>query len=91
MQNTPIPTISASRALLHQSHHLDAHHMPHVSHGVGWLMLVLIFVHVCALGFWAYLAFKTLKPKPKKPRKGLELKPIQCRPDWPHQPNRHVL
>ena len=91
LQNVAIPTLSASRALLHQSHHLDAHHMPHVSHGVGWLMVVLVLVHVCALGFWAWLAYKALAPKPKKPRKGLDLKPIQCKQDWPKGSGQHIL
>ena len=87
----PVPSVAGSRALLHQGRHLDPHHTPHASHSYTVLCCVLVVVHMCALGFWAYLAYKSLTPKQaRKPRKGSELRPLQCKQDWPVHSSRQL-
>ena len=87
----PFPSLG-SRALLHQGRHLDPHHSPHASHSYAVLCCVLVVVHVAALGFWAWLAYRSLAPKQsRKPRRGAELKPLQCKQDWPSHSSKQLL
>ncbi len=78
--------------LLHSGYHLVHHHeatLPHLSHGIGTLVVVLVIVHVVAISYLLYLFSKPL-PAGKRKKRGKDLKPVKCEDDWLRAPGRAV-
>lgn len=76
--------------LLHSGYHLVHHHeatLPHLSHGIGTLVIVLVVVHVVAISYLIYLFSKPMTVARRKKR-GKDLKPIKCEDDWLKAPGR---
>ena len=71
--------------LLHSSYHSVHHHedtLPHLSHGYGTLLVVLVLVHVVAISYWIYLLSRPGPPSRARPKRPSELKLVRCEDDW---------
>ena len=71
--------------LLHSGYHLVHHHeatQPHLPHGVGTLVFILILVHVVAISYLIYLFSKPLPPTRQRAKRAADLKPVKCEDDW---------
>ena len=78
--------------LLHSGYHLVHHHeatLPHLSHGIGTLVVILVLVHLVAISYLLYLFSKPL-PANKRKKRGKDLKPVKCEDDWLPAPGHAV-
>ena len=87
-------TTHEHKQLLHRGFHLVEHqHSPHALHGAGALIAILLVVHFVAIGFMAYLFYRTAEAAPakrraakaKQPERIVEPppRPIRCVADGP--------
>lgn len=78
--------------LLHSGYHLVNHHeatLPHLLHGIGTLVVILVVVHLVAISYLVYLFSKPM-PAAKRRKRGKDLKPIKCEDDFLKGPGRAV-
>ncbi len=78
--------------LLHSGYHLVHHHeasLPHLGHGIGTLVCILVVVHILAIGYLCFLFSKPLPPTRRR-KKGADLRPVRCEDDWLKTPGRAV-
>lgn len=80
--------------LLHSGYHLVHHHeatQPHLPHGIGTLICILVLVHLVAISYLVYLFTKPMAAASRgKPRRGSDLKPIKCEDDWLRNAGRAI-
>ena len=80
------------QVLLHSGYHLVHHHeatLPHLGHGIGTLVCILVVVHIVAIGYLWFLFSKPLPPARRR-KKGADLPPIRCENDWLKAPGRAI-
>ena len=65
------------------------HHAPHLLHGYYTLLVVLVLVHVLAVLYWAWLAFRITPTKVRrKVSKAVDLKDFKCQATWARSASR---
>jgi hypothetical protein len=81
------------QVLLHSGYHLVHHHeasLPHLGHGIGTLVCILVVVHILAIAYLCFLFSKPLPPNRRRKR-GADLRHVRCEDDFMRTPGRAVV